>query len=60
MRTRNSGGYMRLRGENAPKRVLADGVEISAVNKTADAAAQELRKIDAEIQAANWTNDLIQ
>lgn len=56
MRKRNEAfGY---RSEKAPKKVIADGVDIAAVNKTADAAAQGLRKIDAEIQAANWANDL--
>lgn len=57
VRTRNDGMYG-FRAEKAVKKVITAGVEIGDLNKTADAAAQELRKIDAEIQAANWANDL--
>lgn len=56
IRNRNAnGGYFK---DSAPKKVVADGLDIATVTKLADEAAKSLREIDAEIQAANWANDL--
>jgi len=46
-------------GENTPKMVLAEGVDLSYFVKKKDALSKELRVLDASIQAANWTNDLL-
>lgn len=46
-------------GENLPKMVVSEGVNVASFIKKVDALAKELRILDAAIQASNWANDMI-
>jgi len=46
-------------GDNAPKMAVVDGVNASVFIKKVDSLSQELRLLDAQIQAANWASDLV-
>lgn len=35
-------------------------VDVASIRKKMDKTAEQMRKVDIEIQAANWTNDLIE
>ena len=54
IRQRNRRGY----GETATKMVIAEGVSTKYFIKLVDDLSKELRMLDAEIQAANWVNEL--
>jgi uncharacterized coiled-coil DUF342 family protein len=56
---RNRNSYRSYASKDAAKKVVAEGVDIAKLNKAADDAASELRKVDAEIQAAGWANELL-
>ncbi len=57
IRERNNG--MSWRNEKVPKKVIAAGLSIKDVVSVADEAAAKMRKLDGDIQAANWGNDLV-
>lgn len=48
-----------LYGENTPKVVVADGVNVQYFIKLVDDLGKEYRVLDTAIQAANWANDLV-
>jgi hypothetical protein len=41
-------------------RSFRSAISVAEVQKTADAIAKELRELDARIQEANWTIELIE
>jgi hypothetical protein len=57
IRDRNSRG--RYYGEGGTKKVVAEGVSLAEFIKVGDDLSKKLRLLDASIQAANWTNDLV-